>query len=252
MFTLTRTQFYGSDAFKIAFDDWDCLDPLGPFQDIINSYAAETGIAPKQIQPVYQYVFVENDRKIDFYWDALAYIYVFNIPSFMYQKVYDRLKKICGDLNRKLRERMCFEKRFEPDDNVGFTFPEIKSLNIFKLRRTDALNVLEIELKDWVSISGFGPYFDVLQGYYRETGIMPKEVTKFYNYLFVENGYNIQLQWDRVSMIYIFYITPEHHQMIYNRLKKICNELNLKAREILRLEMLNKEPPPPPYRGRFG
>lgn len=253
MYTLTKTHFYGSDAFRIEFDGWECFSSFGPFFDILNGYAAETGIDPKRIQLIYQYQFAEDERKTEFYWDGNFTIYVFNISRFQYQKIHDRLKKICADLNRRIREDGLSEKRVEPSFRRYSTPEEIENLSIFKLYGTKEKNVLEMVFEDWVSVSGFGPYYDVLQSYSKETGIISKKVTEFFNYLFVEDGYNIQLQWDAVSTIYVYYIAPEQYRMIYGRLKKICGDLNRQIREKMLAEIRRKityREPPPYYRDR--
>lgn len=241
------------NVLEISFDYWECLDPMGPFQDILNGYAAESGIAPKQIQLVYQYLFVEDDRKLNFYWNAVSRIYIFYISSAQYQMVYDRLERICGDLNRRINERKRLEKLNElpPPRN---RYSDKNDDRIFKLYSPKENNVLEIVFVDWESISGLGPFYDVLESYAKETGIIPKTVKNFYNYMFVEDGYNIQFYWNAVASIYVFYIAPEQYQIIYNRIKKICGDLNRRIREKKRLErlkMFNREPPPF-YHGRHG
>lgn len=253
MYTLTKTHFYGSDAFRIEFDGWECFSSFGPFFDILKSYAEETEITPKRIQLIYQYQFFENGRKTEFYWDGNFAIYVFNIASSQYQIIHDRLKKICADLNRRIREDGLSEKRVEPSFRRYSTLEEIENLSIFKLYGTKEKNVLEIVFEDWESVSGFGPYYDVLQSYSKEAGIISKKVTKFFNYLFVEDGYNIQLHWDAVSTIYVYYIAPEQYRMIYCRLKKICADLNRQIRERMLSEIRRKttyREPPHYYRDR--
>lgn len=251
MFTLTKTTFYNSDAFKIVFDVWECFSSFGPFFDILSAYAAETGIEPRRIQLIYQYQFAEDKQKTEFYWDGNFAIYVFNIAPFQYRKIHERLTKICAELNRRIREEGALKKHAEPSNSGKYTLSEIKALEIFKLYRRKEHNVLEIVFDGWESISGFGPYYDVLQSYSRESGIIPKKVTELFNYLFVEDGYNIQLQWDKASTIFIYYITPEQYHKIYNRLKKICGDLNREIREKLLSERKGKiiyREPPPYYR----
>lgn len=121
MYTLTKTRFYGSDALRIEFDEWDCFSSFGPFFDVLKSYAEVTDISPRRIQLIYQYQFTEDGRKTEFYWDGNFAIYVFNIVSAQYQLIYDRLKKICADLNRKIAEKKFLEKYGElPNHGKGF------------------------------------------------------------------------------------------------------------------------------------
>lgn len=248
MFTLTKTKFYDADAFRIEFDDWECFSSFGPFFDILRSYVEETDITPRRVQFIYQYQFAEDNCKTEFYWDANFTIYVFNIAPFQYQKIHDRLRKICANLNRRIREERLAQNHVEPSFRTYSSLEEIKNLSIFKLSSTKEKNVLEIEFEDWESVSGFGPYTDILRGYCRETGIVPKTVTKFYNYLFAEDDFNIQIQWDNVSTIYVYYIPPERYRLIYGRVRKICGELNRQIRERKLSEWksktINREPPP--------
>lgn len=244
MFTLTKTRFYNSDAFKIEFDEWDCFSSFGPFFDILASYAEESGISPKRIQPIYQYQFTEDERRTEFYWDGSFNIFVFDIPPFQYEKIQNRLKKICAALNRRIRVEKRFKNRPQPS---GVTHEKFGGAS-FKLYTFGEPNILRIVFDGWESVSGFGPYYDVLLSYSKEAGIVPKRVTRFFNYLFVEDGYNIQLQWDAVSTIYVYYIVPEQYRIIYNRLRKICDDLNREIRERLlsdkRRKLINREPPP--------
>lgn len=256
MYTLTKTKFYGSDAFRIRFDSWESFSSFGPFFDILESYAEETDIQPKQIQLIYQYQFVEDGRKTEFYWGGDFTVYVFNISSFQYRIIHDRLIKICDDLNRlnrRIHEAGLSEKRVEPSFCRYSTLEEIENLSIFKLYTTREKNVLEIVCEDCESVSGFGPYADIVRSYRAETGIVPKTVRKFYNYLFVEDDFNIQLQWDKVSTVFVYYIQPEQYQLIYCRMKKICGDLNRQIRERKLAELERKitySEPPPYYRNR--
>lgn len=119
MFYLEKT---GSpNVLEIGFDDWDRIDPLGPFWDIIVGYSNETGLVPETVDRFYNYKFTEDEYKIQFYWDAVSRIYVFYIANSKYQTVYDRLYRICTDLNRRIAEKKYFEKYGElPNHGKGF------------------------------------------------------------------------------------------------------------------------------------
>lgn len=109
---------------EISFDYWDCIDALGPFWDILRCYAEESGIMPKTVDKFYNYKFTEDGYKIQFYWNAVSRIYVFYIARSQYQLVYDRLKKICAELNRRIAEKKYFEKYGElPNHGRGFGNP---------------------------------------------------------------------------------------------------------------------------------
>lgn len=106
---------------EISFDYWDCIEPLGPFWDIIVGYSRESGIEPKVVDHIYNYKFTEDGYKIQFYWNAVSRIYVFYIASSQYQLVYDRLYRVCTDLNRRIAEKKYFEKYGElPNKGKGF------------------------------------------------------------------------------------------------------------------------------------
>ena len=109
MFSLSKTKF--PDVLEICFDrSTDCFHALGPFWDILNGYYTETDIVPRTVDFLYNYSFTEDDRKIFFYWNDCFTIYIFNISRFQYQTVYDRLYRICAELNRKLNEQRYFQK----------------------------------------------------------------------------------------------------------------------------------------------
>lgn len=108
MFFLEKSRSPG--VLEIGFDDWDCIDPLGPFWDIIVGYYCESGIPPKVVDHFYNYKFTEDGHKIQFYWNAVSRIYVFFIAKPQYQTVYDRLNRICTDLNRRIAEKKYFVK----------------------------------------------------------------------------------------------------------------------------------------------
>ena len=119
MFHLEKSK--ASDVLEIGFDDWECIDPLGPFWDIIVGYARESGIEPKVVDHIYNYKFVEDGYKIQFYWNAVSRIFVFGIVRSQYQLVYERLNRICTDLNRRIAEKKYFEKYGElPNHGKGF------------------------------------------------------------------------------------------------------------------------------------
>lgn len=119
MFYLEKTK--APNVLEIGFDDWDCIDPLGPFWDIVSEYSRSSGITPKVVDHFYNYKFTEDGYKIQFYWNAVSRIYVFYIASVQYQMIYDRLKQICTDLNRRIAEKKYFEKYGElPNKGRGF------------------------------------------------------------------------------------------------------------------------------------
>lgn len=119
MFSLETTK--DPSVLEIGFDYWDCIDPLGPFWDIVRCYGDESEIMPMTVDRYYNYKFTEDDYKIQFYWNAVARIYIFCIARAQYQMVYDRLKKICTDLNRQIAEKKYLEKYGElPNHGKGF------------------------------------------------------------------------------------------------------------------------------------
>lgn len=119
MFFLETTK--DPSVLEISFDYWDCIDALGPFWDILRCYAEESGISPKTVDKFYNYKFTEDGYKIQFYWNAVSRIYIFYIERSQYQLVYDRLKKICAELNRQIAEKKYFEKYGElPNNGRGF------------------------------------------------------------------------------------------------------------------------------------
>lgn len=120
MFSLEKSKT--PDVLEISFDYWDCIDPLGPFWDIIVGYSHESGIAPKVVDHFYNYKFTEDGYKIQFYWNAVSRIYIFYIPRSQYQMIYDRLKRVCTELNRLIAEKKYFEKYGElPNHGKGFS-----------------------------------------------------------------------------------------------------------------------------------
>ena len=119
MFYLEKSE--SPEVIEIGFDNWDCLDPLGPFWDIVIGYFRESGIEPEAVDHFYNYKFTEDGYKIQFYWNAVSRIYVFDIASSQYQSVYGRLYRICADLNRRIAEKKYFEKYGElPNNGKGF------------------------------------------------------------------------------------------------------------------------------------
>lgn len=119
MFKLEKSK--ALNVLEICFDDWDCIDPLGPFWDIITEYSFESGILPKVVDHFYNYKFTEEGFKIQFYWNAVSRIYVFYIAKSQYQMIYDRLNRICADLNRRIAERKYLAKYGElPNHGRGF------------------------------------------------------------------------------------------------------------------------------------
>ena len=120
MFNLEKSRV--SNVLEIGFDDWECIDPLGPFWDIIVGYSNETGLAPAVVDHFYNYKFTEDGYKIQFYWDAVSRIYVFYIASSQYKLISDRLYSICTDLNRRIAEMKYLKKYGElPNHGKGFT-----------------------------------------------------------------------------------------------------------------------------------
>ena len=119
MFELEKPRF--SNVLEIRFDDWHGFNALGPFFDILYSYSEETGLTFKIVDFIYNYKFVEDGYKIQFYWNNYNRIYVFDISKSQYDLMYMRLKKICELLNRRLAERKYFEKYGElPNHGQGF------------------------------------------------------------------------------------------------------------------------------------
>ena len=119
MFKLEKTN--DPSVLEISFDNWECIDNLGPFWDIVTNYSDVSGIAPKQVDFVYNYKFTEDGYKIQFYWNGVSRIYIFYITKSQYQIVYDRLYKICTDLNRKIAENKYLKKYGElPNHGRGF------------------------------------------------------------------------------------------------------------------------------------
>ena len=119
MFYLETTK--DPSVLEVVFDYWDNIHPLGPFWDILMSYAEESGIEPKTVDMCYNYKFIEDGYKIQFYWNAVSRIYIVYIARAQYQLVYDRMKKICTELNRRFAEKKYFEKYGElPNHGRGF------------------------------------------------------------------------------------------------------------------------------------
>lgn len=119
MFKLEKTR--SPEVLEIGFDDWECIDPLGPFWDIIVGYSHESRITPKVVDHFYNYKFTEDGYKIQFYWNAVSRIYIFYIPNSQYQMIYDRLYRICTDLNRRIAEKKYVKKYGElPNNGRGF------------------------------------------------------------------------------------------------------------------------------------
>lgn len=119
MFTLEKSR--DPHVLEICFDNWDHIDALGPFWDIVVGYHYETGLPIKVVDHFYNYKFTEDGYKIQFYWNAVSRIYIFYIPKFLYQTIYSRLSKICTDLNRRISEKKYLEKYGElPNHGKGF------------------------------------------------------------------------------------------------------------------------------------
>lgn len=119
MFELEEPRF--PNVLEIRFDEWDSLNALGPFFDILYSYSEETGLTFKTVDFLYNYKFVEDGCKIQFYWNNYNRIYVFEISKAQYELIYTRLRKICTMLNRRLAEKKYFEKYGElPNHGKGF------------------------------------------------------------------------------------------------------------------------------------
>ena len=119
MFFLEKSKY--PNVLEIGFDDWECINALGPFWDIVNGYHRKTGLPIQVVDYIYNYKFVEDGYKIQFYWNGVSRIYIFLIPNSMYQLVYDRLKTICTILNRNIAERKYYNKYGElPNNGRGF------------------------------------------------------------------------------------------------------------------------------------
>lgn len=85
---------------KICFDYSFTKSRLGPFNDILAEYTAESGLEPQTVDFLYNYKFIENGSKIQFYWNGGFTVYVFYIEKAIYQTVYERLTRIAARLNR--------------------------------------------------------------------------------------------------------------------------------------------------------
>lgn len=108
MYALTKIG--DKNAVEITFDYFEPLHGLDPFHDIVSEYAAETGIPPKAVDPLFTFKFTENGRSIHFYWNGGFTIYVFQIPKAQYDTVYGRLISVCSRLNKQLGEKHYFAK----------------------------------------------------------------------------------------------------------------------------------------------
>lgn len=95
---------------EITYDYTESFHPLGPFWDILSGYSAQTEIVPKTVDFLFNYKFTEDGHTLQFYWNGCFTIYVFYIAKPQYDTVYDRLYKICTELNRKLGEQRYFKK----------------------------------------------------------------------------------------------------------------------------------------------
>lgn len=99
MYSLEKTSDCG--VLKICFDSLLTESRLGPFADILAEYAAESGLKPRTVDLLFNYTFVENGSKIQFYWSGEFTVYVFGIENAQYQMVYERLLRIAARLNGK-------------------------------------------------------------------------------------------------------------------------------------------------------
>ncbi len=103
MYTLKKTQ--DQQSLEIRFDYFESINPLGPFGDIIVEYYKISGVEPQEVDFLFNYKFLEDGHKIQFYWNNGFTIYVIFFGKTQYQLVYERLSRICFELNRKLAER---------------------------------------------------------------------------------------------------------------------------------------------------
>lgn len=109
------------NVLEIRFDEWISFNALGPFFDILDSYSEETGLPFKTVDFLYNYKFVEDGYKIQFYWNDYTRIYIFEISKAQYELIYTRMKKICESLNRRIAEKKYFDKYGElPNHGRGF------------------------------------------------------------------------------------------------------------------------------------
>ncbi|MCX4357741.1 MAG: hypothetical protein OSJ43_16260 [Oscillospiraceae bacterium] len=108
MFRLTKTN--DLSVLEIAFDYFEPLHSFDPFHDILSEYAAETGITPIVVDPLFNFKFTEDGHNIQFYWNGCFTIYIFYISKVQYDIVYGRLNNICTRLNKQLGKERYFAK----------------------------------------------------------------------------------------------------------------------------------------------
>lgn len=109
MYILKKTQ--NPQSLEISFDYFESIHPLGPFGDIITEYARISGVKPVEVDFLFNFKFSENGWKIQFYWNNGFTIYVILFGRAQYQLVYERLSRICSDLNRQLAEKRYLSKK---------------------------------------------------------------------------------------------------------------------------------------------
>lgn len=102
---------------------------------------------------------------------------------------------------------------------------------MYRLNKTKAPNVLEIEFDYFEPLHGFDPFHDIIEEYAAESEIHPETVDFLYNYKFIEDSYKIQFYWNACFRIYIFYIAPDQFDLVYQRLSGICAKLNRQLNE---------------------
>ncbi len=103
MYRLSRKKDPG--VLEITFDYFEPVYGIDPFHDVLAEYVAESGIQPQTVDYIYNYKFIEDGYKIQFYWNAGFTIYIFYIAPAQFDLVYKRISQIIADLNRQLNEK---------------------------------------------------------------------------------------------------------------------------------------------------
>lgn len=109
MYILKKTQ--NSQSLEISFDYFESDNVLGPFGDILSEYSKNSGVKPQEVDFLFNYSFLEDGRKIQFYWNGGFTVYVIFFGKSQFQMVYDRLTRICANLNKKLAEKRYSSKK---------------------------------------------------------------------------------------------------------------------------------------------
>ena len=99
------------NCIEIAFDYWERIPGMiDPFYALVMEYAAQNELTIKTVDFIYQYKFIDDEFDLRFLWFGTFTVYV-NIPLKRdMPEVWNRLKKICASLNRRLYELKRNEK----------------------------------------------------------------------------------------------------------------------------------------------